>query len=50
VTGRNDDQKQKEQEEPAAIKERQRNMTAKIEQENKELKQLTKRLVEVRKT
>jgi hypothetical protein len=52
VMGRNDDQKQNEQGELAAIKERHRNMkemTEKIEQENKELKRLTKRLVKARK-
>jgi hypothetical protein len=54
ITGRNEDQMQKEQEkELAAIKERQRNMKEmkeKIERENEELKRLTKKLVEARKT
>jgi hypothetical protein len=54
VTGRNNDQIQKEQEkELAAIKERQRNtkkMTEKIERKNEQLKLLTKELVEARKT
>jgi hypothetical protein len=49
VTGRNEDQMQKEQEkELAVIKERHRNikeMTEKIERENEELKRLTKELV-----
>jgi hypothetical protein len=53
VTGRNEDQMQKEQEkELAVIKERQKNikkMTKIIERENEELERLTKELVEARK-